>query len=373
MFFADFKAKGSVGEKSLSPTSTDSGILPDTEGQTVAAISTESEAKITENKQNKTSPNKNEFQSQDAKKTETENSYKNDVTNLPGLFSPRPSPITSPTMLPPLKEELKLIDKQGNQIKANLSPPIFQPSTYKNFTPAATVFTFSKPTTSNKPSIKRKRKMSHKARGPRPKTAALSSTRMQSDSQIVNNQSKSSTTLSFQTRLRANTPEVSGSSHPLEQNKINSYFGFNRHLRTFQPSNSSANESFSKKSSPEINFDKPPFFLSQSNKKPQLHLSLIERSPVADRKGDALPKHNLWCPSSMQEPISPPSALMYSPNYQNIEFSNRSTIVTPPASHVPAHSIEEAFESRNPRAFTLHRRQKLSPINDSFRGYHANR
>ena len=277
---------------------------------------------------------------------------------LPSIFSPRPSPVTSPNKLPPLKEDLKIVEE--SEIAASLQATHVQPPTFGGAAPSASVFTISNLTTFKEQKPKRKRKSTRKSRGPRPKTAAVATRLQEASSPTAEAELHKMTSLTNEQLKQTNRTRV-GKLRPLHTSEsdtlaaLQSPLTVEDHQEKVDQSKSSVNKTYGKvQSSPsKINFNEPPLFLSQLNRKTPSY-----RAHNDDNAGAFCPP---CAPGHSQNQVLLPASQQLA-DYENTDFSRRSTIVIAENRSLPAHSIEEAFESRNPRAFTIHRRQRLSPI-----------
>ena len=366
--------------KPFSPAaSTDSGISPDAEGQISNSIPI-SEANLNlDNQTDETSLGPaieaagppNALSADKAAEINPRSSSGPFLfQNLSSIFSPRPSPVTSPNQLPPLKEELKIIEE--NHIAASRFQTKLSSSSFDGSAPAASVFTFSKQSVSKEQKPKRKRKFAHRSRGPRPKTAALASGIQGRNFPNSGNQSSKMSSLSGEKLTQTDKTEVNKPYCPLQTTQNNSQtaalarpltVGGHQRSLNYQP-NSNADESYAKTrlSTSEINFNNPPMFLSQLNKKASLYPSLDHLQTSNDPRGSTSTQ------SQIHETSLASSTSIYDPpSFESSEFSRGTSIIATPNESIPAHSIEEAFESRNPRAFTIHRRHRLSPISNKLR------
>ena len=242
------------------------------------------------------------------------------------------------------------------------------PSTFQHLTPKATVFTFSSQGSQHEPKSKRRRKIAQRSRSVRPKTAApnvasqfcpsfpSSRKNMQkihpfaSDNTCRNSVASESSSLFQHTGiLKSNTarPITSGGNF---KGLTSDLFNTNKPYHKNVSSNKTGT----------VNFNDPPLFLSELNKKPTFQFSKIDRSSAINNHISS----NAWpCTDSCSEQAAKEGPTPRQPGNFGGENKQKTSVLTSPTDYLPAHSIEEAFESRNPRAFEVHHRRRLAPLN----------
>ena len=280
---------------------------------------------------------------------------------LPSVFSPRPSPVTSPTQLPPLKEELKIVEE--GMLSAAFHQTNVPPSKYQNFLPDATVFTFQNQTNKNDVKLKRKRKSVQRSRGPRPKTAAIAATKPCGSGVVLNSTNNGQKFDFTEQETNVNQPyyqqknKTNQSSMPVTVNN------YNRFSNTKPLNNNSDLEVTKKVKNPKENVfqpDKPPLFLSQINKRPSVRFSIPEKNSPNQVTQQLKNEVSSRFSSNAEKLEQLPLSNLYS--REDRIFPRNTTFSSPINNSVPVHSIEEAFESRIPQGFTIQQRRRLSPL-----------